>query len=428
MTVSATQTADGNEASGKQHRTQTGTSRYDLLAEFDTVANGQGGNGRGAVDFRLFGAAYAVRQAGESVGGSGAAPSWLGEEDVATRLARALAGTAAQSKYLLGGGLAQTVTGDMRSGYATQAGYAAYGPELYGQSCFAAGTKLWTGRGRVPIEQIAVGDEVWSREENDPDGPLVLKRVEELFVRVAPLWNLHVGGDKVIRTSLEHPFYVWRKGWTGCKFVGVGDWLKTEDHRWVQVTDLCDSGEVTTVYNIRVADYHTYFVGTEDWGFTVWAHNQYWQEFRTEIQGHNASSTEASKAYQAALDGKWGAFQSALGGKGFTKDELSNAYHVARDGSDPFIIFNQTHKNSQPKPKGFGPNGGPLESHHGLQQAWAKANLASLGANAPYSGGKAPTVTLEKGAAIPGVSGELPHATINNAQNERQAAREAVIV
>jgi hypothetical protein len=34
-----------------------------------------------------------------------------------------------------------------------------------------------------------------------------------------------------------------------------------------------DTGAWATVYNLRVADYHTYFVGGEDWGFSVWAHN-----------------------------------------------------------------------------------------------------------------------------------------------------------
>ena len=29
------------------------------------------------------------------------------------------------------------------------------------------------------------------------------------------------------------------------------------------------------VYNLRVADYHTYFVGDESWGFALWAHNAY---------------------------------------------------------------------------------------------------------------------------------------------------------
>jgi hypothetical protein len=41
----------------------------------------------------------------------------------------------------------------------------------------------------------------------------------------------------------------------------------------VQVEDLCEAGEVATVYNLCVADYHTYFVGSPEWGFSVWAHN-----------------------------------------------------------------------------------------------------------------------------------------------------------
>ncbi len=32
-------------------------------------------------------------------------------------------------------------------------------------------------------------------------------------------------------------------------------------------------GEVTTVYNLCVADFHTCFVGGEEWDFRVWAHN-----------------------------------------------------------------------------------------------------------------------------------------------------------
>ena len=41
------------------------------------------------------------------------------------------------------------------------------------------------------------------------------------------------------------------------------------------MADLLDTGEYETVYNVRVADYHTYFVGAADWGFAVWAHNAY---------------------------------------------------------------------------------------------------------------------------------------------------------
>jgi hypothetical protein len=33
------------------------------------------------------------------------------------------------------------------------------------------------------------------------------------------------------------------------------------------------TGEVAPVYNLRVEEYHTYFVGSAEWGFSVWAHN-----------------------------------------------------------------------------------------------------------------------------------------------------------
>ena len=49
--------------------------------------------------------------------------------------------------------------------------------------------------------------------------------------------------------------------------------LSTHDGRWLPVEDVLDTGEYETVYNMRVADHHTYFVGMEAWGFGVWAHN-----------------------------------------------------------------------------------------------------------------------------------------------------------
>lgn len=49
--------------------------------------------------------------------------------------------------------------------------------------------------------------------------------------------------------------------------------LSSHDGRWIAVEDLFDTGEYETVYNLRVSDYHTYFVGSLEWGFTVWSHN-----------------------------------------------------------------------------------------------------------------------------------------------------------
>ncbi|MFW0827677.1 RHS repeat-associated core domain-containing protein, partial [Cronobacter dublinensis] len=83
-------------------------------------------------------------------------------------------------------------------------------------------------------------------------------------------------------------------------------------------------------------------------------------------------------------------------------------------GLEPCIHFNKTHKDSLPKPKGMGPNGGRLQSHHGLQQEWAINNLSQYG----YNPKLAPTVTIETGKG-------LPHTIISNAQNARRDLRVA---
>ena len=77
-----------------------------------------------------------------------------------------------------------------------------------------------------------------------------------------------------------------------------------------------------------------------------------------------------------------------------------------------YILFNKTHKDSMPKPKGTGPNGGKLQSHHGIQQEWAKNNLSQY----DYDANLAPTVTIENGTGY-------PHTIITNLQKTRREAR-----
>jgi hypothetical protein len=77
-----------------------------------------------------------------------------------------------------------------------------------------------------------------------------------------------------IRTTAEHPFYVKGKGWTPASSIKKGDMIRTEEG-WIEVTSSYDSGEYETVYNVRVSEFHTYFVGDQSWGFSVWAHNRY---------------------------------------------------------------------------------------------------------------------------------------------------------
>ena len=98
--------------------------------------------------------------------------------------------------------------------------------------------------------------------------------MEAIFVRVALIWSMRAGGQ-VIRTTDEHPFYVQGKGWVKAAFLEAGQLLLSHDGRLTPIESIADTRSVETVYNMRVADYHTYFVGCQEWGFSVSAHNTY---------------------------------------------------------------------------------------------------------------------------------------------------------
>src|SRR5262249_55972263 len=110
--------------------------------------------------------------------------------------------------------------------------------------------------------------------------------VEEVFVRVGQVLHIHVRG-RIIRTTSEHPFWVVNKDkWVAAGELQVGDVFLSHDGQHVEVEDLLDTGDYETVYNLRVSKYHTYFVGCEEWGFSVWAHNRpcSWGDDTAELQ------------------------------------------------------------------------------------------------------------------------------------------------
>jgi Pretoxin HINT domain len=141
-----------------------------------------------------------------------------------------------------------------------------------GKACFAAGTCLLTPTGFKPIEDFKEGDKILSRSEFDPNGMVESKEVQEVFVGTGKIVHLHVNGQ-VIKTTGEHPFFAKDKGWVTATQLEVADLLVGDDGQWVAVEEVFDTGEWVRVYNLRIADHHTYFVTGEGWGFSVWAHN-----------------------------------------------------------------------------------------------------------------------------------------------------------
>jgi hypothetical protein len=122
------------------------------------------------------------------------------------------------------------------------------------------------------IEEVQKGDLILSRSEFDPDGQAEAKVVEEVFGNAVPVLQLHVEGW-VIRAAARHSFYVQGKGWLPVRDVQPGDRLCSHNGRWVAVEEVVDAGEMVVVCHLRVADFHTYFVGGDEWGFGLWVHN-----------------------------------------------------------------------------------------------------------------------------------------------------------
>ena len=151
----------------------------------------------------------------------------------------------------------------------TATGIADEGLAGYFKACFAAGTLLLTPGGQQAIETIRPGDLVLARDENDPNGPVTPRLVEEVFVTTGRVLHLHVLGA-VVRTTAEHPFWVLDKGWTPAGELQPGEQLVGHDGQVATVGEVYDTGCIETVYNLRVAEDHTYFVGSDRWGFDLW--------------------------------------------------------------------------------------------------------------------------------------------------------------
>jgi RHS repeat-associated protein len=142
------------------------------------------------------------------------------------------------------------------------------------QSCFAAGTPILTPDGSRPIEELRPGDRVLSRHEDNPHGSVEIRAVESVFQQLSPVLVLNAG-SQTIRTTREHPFWVVDCGWKPAQFLEPGDVLLSHDGSGVEVLSVSATSELAPMYNFAVEEYHTYFIGSLLWGFSIWVHNSY---------------------------------------------------------------------------------------------------------------------------------------------------------
>ncbi|NLR75797.1 polymorphic toxin-type HINT domain-containing protein [Leeia aquatica] len=140
--------------------------------------------------------------------------------------------------------------------------------------CFVAGTLVQTPGGLREIQDIALGDQVLSR--NDETGEVAYKAISHIYRRYGrPILNLELQDQasnqlEKLGVTDEHPFFVVGKGWTPAEQLAVGDRLHSERQgSLVVVKAITKDAFKQSTFNFTVDGYHTYFVGK----FSTWVHN-----------------------------------------------------------------------------------------------------------------------------------------------------------
>ena len=128
--------------------------------------------------------------------------------------------------------------------------------------CFVAGTLVLTASGLMAIEQIKVGDLVYAA--NSETLEVSLKPVLETYIReTSTLVHITIDGEKIISTN-DHPYYVKGKGFVNAEALWIGAELVDNNGNTVYVEEIYRQAldnDSEKVYNFRVDECHTYFVG-----------------------------------------------------------------------------------------------------------------------------------------------------------------------
>ena len=131
--------------------------------------------------------------------------------------------------------------------------------------CFIAGTLVATGYVLTKIEDIKVGDKVWSYNEKTKQKEL--KTVKNIFRNKTKSWmhifvyNKETDKEEIICTS-SHRIYRVNKGWVKAENILANDkvLLYTDNIGLISKIYIEELTEEQTTYNFEVEDNHNYYV------------------------------------------------------------------------------------------------------------------------------------------------------------------------
>ena len=137
---------------------------------------------------------------------------------------------------------------------------------------FTGDTLVSTETGLRPISEVRIGDKVWAYDEESGENTL---QVVIHLIRgdgEKSLVDITLASGEVISTTAGHPMYSTNQSaWVDAGELALDDLLREIGGADASIVRLQKYSETADVYNLTVADDHTYFVGVD------------------EVLGHNAS-------------------------------------------------------------------------------------------------------------------------------------------
>ena len=133
-------------------------------------------------------------------------------------------------------------------------------PGYANTTCFETGTLIYTKDGYKKIENIRVDDLIWSEEVET--GRKGLRRVNKTSKHDQEqlLYIFVCNSQLIIKTTEEHPFWTKNNKWVKAGELRCIDILKSYNGIEYKIDRLERVVKKTTVYNLEVDTWHTYFV------------------------------------------------------------------------------------------------------------------------------------------------------------------------
>jgi Pretoxin HINT domain/Domain of unknown function (DUF4280) len=128
------------------------------------------------------------------------------------------------------------------------------------RACFTGDTPVHTPDGLKPIQDIVIGDIVFSY--NEATREVVLQKVTNIFEEEVDQVLEISTARGIIRTTAGHPFFV-NGTYKDAEQIEAGELLLSKEGKEVEVLSINYVPETVKVYNFEVEGSHCYFIGED---------------------------------------------------------------------------------------------------------------------------------------------------------------------